>query len=185
MRQKLIKLSLLLIIPTLMSACTMVPSAGPTPYKAATGEQGYGYSSEQLSESRYRVVFKATESTPADLVQQFSLLRAAEIAQDKGFTYLAVLKTDVEKKAAIGRKVVDASNSAVFPPEQQCTMSGCTEPARATPVQDNTVTVQTGPMENVYYSIVVSMAKDKVSAGTNALSVQAILADRPDRKKSG
>ena len=46
---------------------------------------------KKISENEYKVLFKATDKTPADKVQQYALYRAAEIAQNQGFTYLAML----------------------------------------------------------------------------------------------
>lgn len=172
-----------LLTSSLLTACSSVPSAAPTPYKEASGKQGYGFSSVQLTETQYRVLFKATEATPADLVQEYSLLRAAEIASEQGFRYIAVLKTDVDKKPVVARKRVNESATDIFPPDQQCTMSGCTEPARATPVPSNDVTIETGVYDNVYYSILVRMGNDKVSTGANAMEVKSILASRPDNTK--
>ena len=66
--------------------CSSTPVAAPTPYKSASSKAAYGYSSEKISENEYKVLFKATDKTPADKVQQYALYRAAEIAQNQGFT---------------------------------------------------------------------------------------------------
>ncbi|GGW89936.1 CC0125/CC1285 family lipoprotein [Alteromonas halophila] len=178
--RNLLPLLLSMSLVTLFAGCSSVPSASPTPYQSATGKQGYGYSSVQLSESEYRIMFKATEATPADMVQQYSVLRAAELAEEQGYQYLAVVKTDVETKPALGRKVVKGQDGQVFPPEQQCTMSGCTEPGQINQAAANDVQVETTPMKNVYYSILVRMGNSEQSTGSNALLVRDILADRPD-----
>jgi len=74
--------------------CSWTPVAAPTPYKSASTKAAYGYSSEKISENEYKILFKATDKTPADKVQQYALYRAAEIAQKQGFTYLAIVKTN-------------------------------------------------------------------------------------------
>ena len=176
-------LLIMLVIPLLsmLSACSSIPSATPTPYQQATGKTGYGYSSVQLSENEYRVLFKATNATPADLVQQYTILRAAELAKEQNYKYLAIVKTDIEKKSSLGRRVVKDQDGQVFPPEEQCTMSGCTEPGQVNQAADNDVTVETEPMENVFYSILVRLGNSREGTGDRALLVDDILAERPDK----
>ncbi len=179
---KHVSLVVLFTTVSLLVACSGIPSSQPTQYKAAHGKNGYGYSSMQLSENEYRVLFKATESTPADLVQQYSILRAAELAEEKGYKYLSVLKTNVETQQTIGRTAVKNQDGHVFPPEQQCTMSGCTEPGTINQAGANDVTVETSPMKNVFYSIMVRMGDSLESTGANALLVSDVLADRPGKQ---
>lgn len=181
-KQSILPCVLVLAMLGVVSACSSVPSAAPTPYQAATGKTGYGYSSVQLSENEYRILFKATDETPADLVQQYSVLRAAELAQEHDYQYLAIVKTDIETKPTLGRRVVKDKDGQVFPPEKQCTMSGCTEPGQINQAADNDMTVETAPMKNVFYSILVRMGNSKESTGNNALRVQQVLAERPKDK---
>lgn len=86
-----------------VTACTTTPVASPTPYKSAVTKEGYGYSSVQLTDNEYRVLFKATDRTPADIIQQFALRRAAELANKHNYEWLAVIKTDVDKKTRYGQ----------------------------------------------------------------------------------
>lgn len=178
-KQSILLLMLVTPLLSVLAACSSVPSAAPTPYQAATGKTGYGYSSVQLSEHEYRILFKATDATPADLVQQYTVLRAAELAKEQNYQYLAIVKTDIEKKASMGRRVVKNQDGQIFPPEKQCTMSGCTEPGQVNQAADNDVTVETSPMENVFYSILVRLGNSREGTGKNALRVDDVLAERP------
>ncbi len=122
-------------VTALLTGCSSVPVATPTPYKSANSEQSYGYSSEKLGNGEYRILFKASDRTPGDKVQQDALRRAAEIAKQNNFGYVAVTKTNITKKRVLAREVIMSDNEpVVFPSDKQCTMSGCSDVAQPSTV---------------------------------------------------
>jgi hypothetical protein len=76
-----------------LAACTTVPA-----YRPATTPQGIGYSDERLAENRYRVTFQGSASTRRETVEDFLLLRSAEVTRDAGFAYFAFDQRDTEAK---------------------------------------------------------------------------------------
>lgn len=167
-----------------MVGCSSTPVATPTPYKSASTKAAYGYSSEKISESEYKVLFKATDKTPADKVQQYALYRAAEIAQKQGFNYLAIVKTNVDKKPILAREVVAKNDEPVaFQTDRQCTMSGCDEVAQPMAVPSSNDVVKT-QINDIYFTIDVKMANDKASLGKNAFTVIEVLSE-PLEPKNG
>lgn len=175
--------SIVLISGLVLFGCTTTPTATPTPYKAAKSKDNYGYSSNRLSDTEYRVMFKATDKTPADMIQQFSLQRAAEIAKQNNYSWLSIIKTDIEKKPIMARIVtVSKDKPEPFSNDQQCTMSGCAEVGQAASDQNATEIKQT-QINDVYYSILVKMGNTPEAAGIHALSVDKILAGNADEAK--
>jgi hypothetical protein len=157
--------------------CSSTPVAAPTPYKSANSKTAYGYSSEKVSENEYKILFKATDKTPADKVQQYALYRAAEIAQEQGYSYLTVLKTNVDKKPIIAREVMAGKEKpAVFQTDRQCTMSGCNEVAQPMATPNSSDVVKTR-INDIYFTINVRVSKDKASLGKSAFLVQEVLAE--------
>ncbi|CAD5270599.1 conserved exported hypothetical protein [Alteromonas sp. 38] len=166
-----------------VTACTTTPVASPTPYKSAVTKEGYGYSSVQLTDNEYRVLFKATDRTPADVIQQYALRRAAELANKHNYEWLTIVKTDVDKKPVMARAVTHSTDEPQpFATNQQCTMSGCTEVAQPAPGQGQNTVTQT-QINDVYFSILVRMSNTQGSLGKNAMSVTEILADQVDNVK--
>ena len=165
------------VLATVMSACSSFSASGPTPYKAAKSADAYGYSSVQLDDSRYRVMFKAAEDTPADLVQEYTLYRAAQIASEQGYSWVAVVKTDIERKANITQRVVKDKKNTLPPvlKEEQCTMSGCNDVAQPFEVSDSDLRMEEAKIQDVYYSIVARMGNSQVSTGDNAFEVQKVI----------
>lgn len=157
-----------------ISACSTTPSALPTPYKSAKSKDGYGYSSVQLSDNEFRVLFKATDETPADMVQQYVLQRASELASKQGYSHLAIVKTDIEKRPVEGHRIgKDNAPRPTFTNDQQCTMSGCQQVAEPMPGQSQN-SVEKTLMNDVYYSILVRMANTAQALGKNAIEVSDI-----------
>ncbi|MCW8108256.1 hypothetical protein OPS25_07090 [Alteromonas ponticola] len=169
---------------TLTLACSTVPSASPTPYQSATMPNGYGYSSIQLADNEYKVLFKATDKTSADLVQEYTLRRAAELAKKQNFSWISIVKTDVEKKPGIGKSIVrnKPSRNVKIPQDQQCTMSGCEEVAQPFIENQDDIEVRDTPMSDIYYSIIVRMSQSKPPG--NAFAVNEILTNASQAKNA-
>lgn len=77
-----------------IAGCT----TAPTPFKAADG--GFGYSSQQIEDDRYRVSFAGNAATPRETVENYLLFRAAEITLDAGHDWFTVVNKDVEAHGA-------------------------------------------------------------------------------------
>lgn len=173
-------LAILAVLCLTLSACSSLPDTAPTPYKPATASNEYGFSSVELSEGQYRVMFKATEATNAASVQEYTLYRAAEIAKANGYSWLNIHKTDVERKATLGKDPVKAeSNKQVVSPvlaDRQCTMSGCGQVGQPFPTSGSGMTLETKVMKDVYYSIVVQMSQAQQAS---SFSVTDILQNSP------
>ena len=103
------------------------------------------------------------------------LRRAAEIAEEKGFQYLAITKTDIEKKPTLARSVnIEPEKPVPFQTQRQCTMSGCSEVAQPMAGTGQNVVEKTR-INNVYYTIIVKAANYSGALNGNAISVQEIL----------
>ncbi|MBT3136731.1 hypothetical protein KL866_16830 [Alteromonas sp. ALT199] len=181
---RLLVASISAVLSLAIVGCSSTPVAAPTPYKSAGSKAAYGYSSEKVSGNEFKVLFKATDKTPADKVQQFALYRAAEIAQKQGFTYLAIVKTNIDKKPVIAREIMASKEKTVpFQNDRQCTMSGCDEVAQPMAVPSSNDVVKT-QINDIYFTIDVKMANDKASLGKNAFTVIEVLSE-PLETKNG
>jgi len=72
----------LIVIGLALASCA-------TPY-AANGLLG-GYSETALAEDVYRITFKGNAYTSAERVQDFALMRAAELTIEKGYSHFVLL----------------------------------------------------------------------------------------------
>lgn len=90
------KLAILIIFLFFAQGCA---NYSPTTYQ----EYAYrgGYSSTQLDDNIFKVVFKGNGYTSREKVEDFALLRSAEIALEHGFQYFAILDEDDYVKTSV------------------------------------------------------------------------------------
>jgi len=70
--------ALAIALTLLLAACQT-----PTPYQPSLNSS-FGYSDEQLGQNRYRVTFVGNSSTRRETVEDYLLLRAAEVTRNAG-----------------------------------------------------------------------------------------------------
>ncbi|MEI9996195.1 MAG: hypothetical protein WDM91_16485 [Rhizomicrobium sp.] len=70
----------------------------PSTYHPAQSDRGTGYSDQRLAENRYRVTFTGNSQTRRDVVENYLLLRAAEVTRDAGYGWFAFDNRDTEAK---------------------------------------------------------------------------------------
>ncbi|MBC7768788.1 MAG: hypothetical protein H7124_08370 [Phycisphaerales bacterium] len=80
-----------------LSACA---TAGPPPYAAAAGQTGAGYSETQIESSRFFVTYRAPAGADAALLQDYALLRAAELTLQNGREWFWVDRRALDETAA-------------------------------------------------------------------------------------
>lgn len=80
---------------TLLAACATTQ----TQYEPAEKRGAYGYTDTQLTERRYRVTFTGNSTTPKETVQDYMLLRAAEITLENGYDWFRPVVRETEKKS--------------------------------------------------------------------------------------
>lgn len=74
----------------MLSACTTT-----TPYKAAKeGVNGFGYKDTKIESGKHRVSFRGNSSTDRATVENYILLRAAELTLQDGLGHFVILDED-------------------------------------------------------------------------------------------
>ena len=101
--------------------CVLQACASYSPYQPA-GKNGYGYRHTQLSETQYRVDFKARDLEQGKAVD-FAMLRAAELTLEKGYDWFEVVDResdlshqhpDAGFNLTLGSGIYHHSRSSVF-----------------------------------------------------------------------
>jgi hypothetical protein len=70
----------------LLSAC----ATAPTLYQPAAGPQAVGYSEYRIEPGRYRVTFRGGPGAPIQQVEDYALVRAADLAIADGYDWFRV-----------------------------------------------------------------------------------------------
>jgi len=97
-----IKLSMILVV-LLMAGCASQPD-----YREAT-QGGFGYTESQMSETQYRVHFKAKGSDKAKAMD-YAMLRAAELTLLKGYDWFVV----TDRETMVDKERVETSPQVGF-----------------------------------------------------------------------
>lgn len=73
------------IFVLLVAACGLAACQSPATYHPLDSRSGTGYTDEQLAANRYRVTFTGNSSTKRETVENYLLLRAAEVTLKSGY----------------------------------------------------------------------------------------------------
>jgi len=90
------KLALILICAVSLFACTSLPTYHPASKVGASG-----FSDQKIDATHYRVSFQGDASTPRYRVEDYLLLRAAELADEKGFDYFTIMEKETDSKTTV------------------------------------------------------------------------------------
>lgn len=85
----------------LLTAC----ASAPTLYQPAQGPQAVGYREYRIEPGRYRVTFQGGPGAPVQQVQDYALLRAADIAIAEGYDWFRVADRFLEGRPDRGPQV--------------------------------------------------------------------------------
>lgn len=107
----------------LLAACASNRSS----YAPASEEGEVGYTESRLSEARYRVVFKGESGTSLETVQDYALLRAAELTVAQNYDWFEVAErssTPIVEQRNSARAAVQVSTGTTR--QTRCGLIGCT-----------------------------------------------------------
>lgn len=92
-----------LAIAAFMLAAAGCASAGPAGYGPAD-QKGFGFEEARIESNRYRVTYRGSADMPPEIVEDYALRRAAEIAVREGYDWFRVVGRDVsgEQRGGVG-----------------------------------------------------------------------------------
>lgn len=80
------------------AALTLAACQTPATYAPRQGRGDTGYSDTQLASNRYRVTFTGNAATPRETVENYLLLRAAEVTLKAGYRYFDFAARDTKER---------------------------------------------------------------------------------------
>jgi len=96
----------------------------PTAYQESSAESDFGYNETKLTETQYRIEFVGNRFTEESQINDYAMLRAAEVTIQKGYDWFTILtsETDRETKTRPDMQVSAATNNRVT---RKCGLLGC------------------------------------------------------------
>jgi hypothetical protein len=119
-----------------LSACASAP-----PYQPAASSLASGYSDQRLASDRYRVRFTGTERMSAAEVQDYALLRAAQLTLENGHDWFEVVASDTVSDTE-ERRSLDTGFGPDYRLTRSCGLLGCTTTAQPVLAPSRTETVE-------------------------------------------
>ena len=97
------------------SAAVLASCATATPYQPASKAGGFdGFSQTMIENDRARITFGGNSLTDKDTVEDALLFRAAEMAQERGFSTFTLVERDTEEKTRV--QVSPGARSGFYDP---------------------------------------------------------------------
>lgn len=87
--------ALILAAAFVLGACASTPTYAP-----AASDTGAGYSETQIESNRYFVTYRASDAADAALLQDYALLRAADLALQNGRDWFWVDRRNVDQASS-------------------------------------------------------------------------------------
>ena len=83
-----------------LAACAAV---GPATYGPADSK-GFGYEETRIESDRYRITYRGSGDMPPEIVEDYALKRAGELALENGYNWFRVigLQTTGEQRGGVG-----------------------------------------------------------------------------------
>lgn len=86
-------------LATALALAVVAGCATPaTPYRAARDAEDQGYREQRIEANRYRVSFTGNSATSREAVENFMLLRTAELTLAQGYDYFVLDDSDTERQ---------------------------------------------------------------------------------------
>ena len=109
-----------------LGACASAPA-----YQPKTSERSAGYAEQRIENDRWRVRYTGTSRMTSAQVQDFALMRAAEVTLANGGQWFEVVNADTDRDLR-HRSSIETDFGTDYVLTRQCGLLGCT--TRAVPV---------------------------------------------------
>jgi hypothetical protein len=105
------RLVLIALSAAALGACE---TAQPMVYQRAAGPQSVGFAEQRLEPGRYRIFFQGAKGAPPEMVQDYALRRAADLALAEGYDWFRVYGRSMEGHGGHGPYVSLGVGGASF-----------------------------------------------------------------------
>jgi hypothetical protein len=94
-----------LILPALAALSLTACATEPTRFQAAGPGRGVGFSEMRIEPGRYRVTFQGGPGAPEAQVQDYALLRAADLALAEGYDWFRIVDRNIRQTGYGGASI--------------------------------------------------------------------------------
>jgi hypothetical protein len=130
----------------LSAALTLAACASSPAYSPAQSANGVGYADQRIENDRFRISYRGAPRMNSADVQDYALMRAAEVTLANGGDWFEVVTADTDADAK-RRYNIESDYDTRFVVHRSCSVAGCT--SRLVPVTVRTE-YETVEMRTIY-----------------------------------
>ena len=165
-----IQTMLIAVLALFMAACSST-----TTYQPAEKRGGYGYTETELGKDRYRVTFTGNTVTDKETVNDYALLRAAELTLQQGYDWFQLVNRDTESKSRTSSTISGVNEfgggTAVY---QRCGLLSCDTVVAQTPGRLSGGYATSTTRTSYQASLEIKMGKDPMPDAAEAYNAQEL-----------
>lgn len=135
-------------------ALTLAACAASPPYRPAANADASGYSEQAIEANRYRVRYTGQAGMEKAAVQDYALLRAAELTAENGHDWFEVVNRDNDEDVRV-RREIETDFGPDYAVTRSCGLLGCTTEARPVLGRTQSETVSTRIIHETVLEIVM------------------------------
>tara|TARA_R110001592_G_scaffold63585_17_gene194986 strand:+ start:5671 stop:6216 length:546 start_codon:yes stop_codon:yes gene_type:complete len=160
-----------ILLSGLVAGCS---STGTT-YQPADERGAYGYTETELGSDRYRVTFTGNSRTDKETVNDYAMLRAAELTLQNGYNWFHLVNRDTESKSRSSTSISGISDfgggTAVY---QRCGLLSCQTVVSQSPSRFSGGIASSTTRTNYQASLEIKMGKDPMPDDAEAYNAQEL-----------
>lgn len=158
------------LLSVLMAACSST-----TNYQPAEKRGGYGYTETALGKERYRVTFTGNSVTDKETVNDYALLRAAELTLQEGYDWFQLVNRDNESKSRTSNSISAVNefggSTTVY---RRCGLLSCDTVVAQTPGRISGGVSTSTTRTSYQASLEIKMGKDPMPDAAEAYNAQEL-----------
>lgn len=147
-----------------------------TTYQPADERGAYGYTETQLGSNRFRVTFTGNSSTDKETVNDYAMLRAAELTLQNGYNWFNLVNRDTESKSRSSSSISGFNSfgggTSVY---QRCGLVSCQTVVSQSPRFGGGISSST-TRTNYQASLEIKMGKNPMPDDAEAYNAQELAA---------
>ena len=165
----------LVMMVMVLSSLVLAGCSSSTRYQAADERGDYGYTETALGKDRYRITFTGNSITDKETVNDFALLRAAEVTLQEGYDWFQLVNRDTESKSRSTSSISGVQEfgggTAVY---QRCGLLSCDTVVSQNPSRLSGGVSSTNTRTSYQSSLEIKMGNDPMPDSAEAYNAQEL-----------
>ncbi len=163
------------ILLAVLASAFLAACSSSTAYQPAEKRGAYGYTETELGKDRYRITFTGNSVTDKETVNDYAMLRAAELTLQQGYDWFQLVNRDSEAKSRNSTHISGmydyGGGTAVY---QRCGLLSCDTYVSQAPTRIDGGVATTTTRTSYQSSLEIKMGKEPMPDDAEAYNAQEL-----------